>query len=411
MDSMLLLHLFSTLFPQRVRAIYVDHQLQSLSKDWAQFVFQFCQKMNIPCVIERVVVQSGNLELQARQARYDAFKKNLQSNEILVLAHHQQDQAETLLLRLFSGAGVTGLSAMREIDRRADLTIWRPLLGLSRQQLLHWVTQFQLKFVDDPTNFDEHYDRAWARAILWPVLEQRFPKMQNSIARTAYLMQDADEILQEVVQQDIDACILNDKLDLEKFLKLSLPRQRNLLSFWMKDTDGYRPSLAMIERVQNEVIHARPDAKAALFCSPFWYTRFQEKLYKLVESEYLAQRYDVVQSESVYIIEDETLQLSSGLFRCQIENQIGLSEELLHVELQIRPRIDGEKVHLYGRVGHWPLKKAIQSAKILPWLRHRVQILQFKNVILGVFTPQGFWLAQSKYCKKNGWQPKLIKKH
>lgn len=67
-----------------------------------------------------------------------------------------------------------------------------------------------------------------------------------------------------------------------------------------------------------------------------------------------------------------------------------------------------KKIHLYGRVGHWPLKKAIQEAQILPWLRHTIQILALDNVMLGVFTPKGFWLAQSSYCEAGGWQPNLI---
>ena len=103
---MLLLHLMSALFPRKVRAIYINHQLQKVSDVWAIFVQEQCLKLNIPCIIQNVDVQQGNLENQAREARYQAFAKHLDKGEILVLAHHQQDQAETLLLRLLSGTGV-----------------------------------------------------------------------------------------------------------------------------------------------------------------------------------------------------------------------------------------------------------------------------------------------------------------
>jgi len=73
--------------------------------------------------------------------------------------------------------------------------------------------------------------------------------------------------------------------------------------------------------------------------------------------------------------------------------------------LYLRQRKGGEKIHLYGRVGHWPLKKAIQEAQIFPWTRHTIQILSTDNVMLGVFTPKGFWLAQSAYCEAGGWLP------
>ena len=153
---MLLLHLMSALFPERVRALYVDHQLQSLSSSWAEFVQNQCELLNVPCVIERVTVAEGNLEQQARLARYAAFEKHLGANEIVVLAHHQQDQAETVLLRLFSGTGVNGLSAMRELDVRDDLTLWRPLLDMPREHIETWVNQTSISYIDDPTNLDTH---------------------------------------------------------------------------------------------------------------------------------------------------------------------------------------------------------------------------------------------------------------
>ena len=87
---------------------------------------------------------------------------------------------------------------------------------------------------------------------------------------------------------------------------------------------------------------------------------------------------------------------------------MGLSPLLLGKKLQLTLRQGGEKIHLYGRVGSWPLKKAIQQAHIFPWMRHTIQILSIDNVMLGVFTPKGFWLAQSEYCVEAGWQPTLI---
>ncbi|MEG1091295.1 MAG: tRNA lysidine(34) synthetase TilS, partial [Acinetobacter sp.] len=233
-DSMLLLHLMFFLCPEKVRAIYVDHQLQALSADWGKFVAHQCQQLNIPCIIQPVHVASGNLEQQARNSRYQAYLQHLQADEMLVLAHHQQDQAETLMLRLLSGAGVDGLAAMKQIDVRENLTIWRPLLDISREQICQWASDLNVQNIEDPTNADTHYDRAWARQTLWPLLSQRYPKMQAALVRTSELMQDAQDILQEVLQQDLASCGTETQLDLGKFLQLSKSRQRQLLSAWMK---------------------------------------------------------------------------------------------------------------------------------------------------------------------------------
>ncbi|NNH39857.1 tRNA lysidine(34) synthetase TilS [Acinetobacter terrae] len=408
MDSMLLLHLMSYLYPEKIRAIYIDHQLQEISADWGQFVSDQCASLNVPCIVETVKVQAGNLEHQARSARYQAYSKHLKSNEILVLAHHQQDQAETLMLRLLSGAGVHGLAAMKQVDVREKFTIWRPLLDISREQICQWATQLNVQNIEDPTNLDTHYDRAWCRHELWSVLQKRYPKMQQALSRTSYLMQDADEILQDVLQQDLALCGSATELDLKKLSQLSNARQRQLLSAWMKGQDTYRPSFEMVERLLHEVIESKSDAQAALHWNQYYYVRYQQKLFRLRPEEYLAEKSESNISTQVICLElKNKIEVLSGQYVAETA-KIGLSATLLGKELNLVMRQGGEKIHLYGRIGAWPLKKAIQEAQIFPWQRHRIQILSIDNVMLGVFTPKGFWLAQSEYCEVGGWQPNLI---
>ena len=405
---MLLLHLMFFLCPEKVRAIYIDHQLQALSADWGEFVADQCQQLDIPCTIQPVNVASGNLEQQARNSRYQAYRQHLQADEILVLAHHQQDQAETLMLRLLSGAGVDGLAAMKQIDVRENLTIWRPLLDISREQICQWASELNVQNIEDPTNADTHYDRAWARQTLWPVLSQRYPKMQAALVRTSELMQDAQDILQEVLQQDLASCGTETQLDLGEFLQLSKSRQHQLLSAWMKGKQQYRPSLDMVERLQREVIYAKQDAQAALHWQGFYYVRYQQQLYRLAAEIYLADQQQVQTSpKTIKFALKDSVQVLSGKFIIA-PAQLGLSPALLQQPLHLQQRQGGEKIHLYGRVGTWPLKKAIQEAQIFPWARHTIQILSADNVMLGVFTPKGFWLAQSAYCEAGGWLPMSV---
>ncbi|MEG0486930.1 MAG: tRNA lysidine(34) synthetase TilS [Acinetobacter sp.] len=415
MDSMLLLHLMAQLFPQQIRAIYVNHQLQKVSDDWADFVAQQCLILNIPCIIQNVQVANGNLENQAREARYHAYQQHLHENEVLVLAHHQQDQAETVMLRLLSGTGVSGLSAMQIVDYRIidqqKITVWRPLLDLSREQICQWVEQLNIPYVDDPTNLDTQYDRAWCRHELWHILQSRYPKMQQSLARTSYLMQDAEQILNEVLAQDLAFCGDAEQLDLNKFQQLSQARQRQLLSVWMKGQHTYRPAFDMVNRIFEEVIDSKVDSQAALQWNHFYYLRYQNCLYRIAKEKYLASKSTL---NSNYPLEQQLnlqfqdqLDLASGTFVIETA-EMGLSFALLDSTLTLKARSGGEKIHLYGRVGAWPLKKAIQEAHIFPWMRHTIQILSVDNVMLGVFTPKGFWLAQSQYCEIGGWQPNLI---
>lgn len=405
---MLLLHLMAQIFPQKIRAIYIDHQLQEQSAEWGEFVASQSTNLNIPYIIQKVQISDGNLEAQARQARYQAYQQYLQKNEILLLAHHQQDQAETAILRLLSGTGVDGLAAMQTIDYRANMTIWRPFLDLTREQIAFWTAQLEVKYIDDPMNYDTHYDRVWCREELWPFLTKRFPKMQQALSRTSYLMQDASEILEEVLKADLKHCGTAECLDLTRLSELSFARQRQLLSAWMKGDGQYRPAFEMVERLKTEVIESKSDAQAALHWNHFYYVRYQNILYRLSKQVYLAETLNPVEAELEHAFKlEEKWQGASGSFHI-LSKKIGLSHSLLNKELKIIRRQGGEKVHLYGRVGQWPLKKAIQEAHILPWLRHTIQILVIDNVMLGVFTPKGFWLAQSPYCEQGGWQPDLI---
>ena len=332
---MLLLHLMFFLCPEKIRAIYVDHQLQSISSAWGTFVQQQCRQLNIPCIIQPVNVASGNLEQQARNSRYQAYLQHLQADEMLVLAHHQQDQAETLMLRLLSGAGVDGLAAMKQIDIRENLTIWRPLLNISREQICQWASDLNVQNIEDPTNADTYYDRAWARQTLWPVLSERYPKMQAALVRTSELMQDAQDILQEVLQQDLASCGTETQLDLGKFLQLSKSRQRQLLSAWMKGKEQYRPSLAMVERLQREVIHAKQDAQAALYWQGFYYVRYQQQLYRLAAEIYLADQQQVQTSpKTIKFALKDSVQVLSGKFIIA-PAQLGLSPTLLQQALHL----------------------------------------------------------------------------
>ncbi len=281
-------------------------------------------------------------------------------------------------------------------------------MDLTREQIAEWTTQLEIEYIDDPTNYDIHYDRAWSREELWPFLQNRFPKMQQALSRTSYLMQDASEILEEVLKIDLQNCGTDEYLDLTQLLKLSSARQRQLLSVWMKGEGQYRPAFEMVERLKNEVIDSKSDAQAALHWNQFYYVRYQHHLYRLSRQVFLAEKLNPVETETEHHFQlGKIVDCASGNFQITQKN-MGLSASLLNKKLKIIRRQGGEKIHLYGRVGQWPLKKAIQEAHILPWLRHTIQILVIDNVMLGVFTPKGFWLAQSPYCEQGGWQPDLI---
>lgn len=421
MDSMLLLFLFAGLIPERLRVIHIDHQLQSESAKWSALVAKYCQQLAIPCSIIPVDVQAGNVEAEARKARYHAFETALNADDVLILGHHKQDQAETLLMRLFQGAGVRGLSAMREWQTRdfhkfqnqkdasAHYFIWRPFLNLCKAQIQHWATQYAFDYVDDPMNHEDDFDRVWHRQQLLPMLAQRIPHVQDSLSRTAVLMQDADQILQEILAQDVGQCVDPlGRLNITYLNQLSLPRQRQLLSHWMQGEAHYRPPLAMVERLHTEVIDARQDANSRLHWSAVYFLRYEHLLYRYSEAQWQIIQQPITASE-IHLNLKDVISVAGEFFQIDDADaeEYGLQKDLLAQSLQLMPRQGGEKIRLYGRKEHRLLKKMLQEAKIAPWLRHQIQILMYHNTPLGVFTPLGFWLADSAFVEAGGWLPML----
>ena len=424
MDSMLLLYLFADLTLEqlnhcRFKVISIDHQLQADSAKWSNLVVQHCEKLSVPCKVIQVDVADGNLEAEARKARYQAFENELQENDVLILGHHQQDQAETVLMRLFQGAGVRGLSAMQEWQARTiknsnssdfkNYFIWRPLLSLSKKQIKQWASQLGFEYVNDPMNLDDEFDRVWYRQQLLPLIEQRIPHAQDSLSRTAILMQDANQILQEVLAHDIQYCVDDaGRLNICNLKTLSKPRQRQLVSAWMQGDENYRPPLAMVERLNDEVIDARQDASSMLHWSQAYFLRYENALYRYTTAAWQSLQQSIDPSE-IQISLNNVITLVGHNFqidRVQGE-RIGLNFDLLNQTLMLKPRKGGEKIRLYGRKDHRLLKKMLQEAKIAPWFRHQIQILMYHNTPLGVFTPLGFWLADSGFVEPNGWLPML----
>ncbi|MFC3902579.1 tRNA(Ile)-lysidine synthase [Acinetobacter marinus] len=420
MDSMLLLFLFAGLIPVRLRVIHIDHQLQSESAKWSALVAKYCQQLAIPCTMIQVNVQAGNVEAEARKARYHAFERVLSADDILILGHHQQDQAETLLMRLFQGAGVRGLSAMREWQKRRikdvnssdfkNYFIWRPFLNLSKAQIQQWASQYAFDYVDDPMNHDDDFERVWHRQQLLPMLAQRIPHVQDSLSRTAVLMQDADQILQEVLVQDVGQCVDPfGRLNITYLNRLSLPRQRQLLSHWMQGEAHYRPPLAMVERLHTEVIDARQDANSRLHWSATYFMRYEYLLYRYSEAQWQAIQQPITASE-IHLKLKDVISVAGQCF--QIDDvgteEYGLHADILAQSLQLMPRQGGEKIRLSGQKEHRLLKKMLQEAKIAPWLRNQIQILMYHNTPLGVFTPLGFWLADSAFVEAGGWLPMRV---
>src|SRR4051812_12476331 len=190
-DSVVLLHLLKD--HPGVTAIHVHHGLSPNADAWAAFCRRLCKRWGVPLSVSQVSVKKKGkgLEAAAREARYAAFRKL--KADVIALAHHLDDQAETVLMNLLRGAGLRGAGGMRPLARFEDKTLARPLLDVSRKALEDYASRHGLAWIEDESNADEALTRNFVRRRLGPLLETRFPQWKTSLSRAARLFSERDD--------------------------------------------------------------------------------------------------------------------------------------------------------------------------------------------------------------------------
>lgn len=367
---------------------------------WAAQVQRQCHAWQLPCTVYAVSVAAGNLEQEARRARYQALYGDIQTGEVLVLGHHQQDQAETVLMRLLSGSGVTGLAAMKQDEQRGSVRLWRPLLDCSREQVTSLAVMLCPDYIDDPANQDVRFDRVMLRQQIWPILQARWPAFQTGISRTALLMQDTASILQDVLRQDWQQVVYDHKVNIALLQNLSEARQRWLLSRWMQGQEVYAPPLQQVEQLRTQLILARDDASPKMQWQGWQFRRYRGALYRLAQQLPRAEDRQLHWDDTLLVLPSGTWQL--------MQQAWGFPQAVCKRPWQLKPRQGGESLHLRGRVGHWPLKKSLQAAQLAPWQREQVHLLWIEGQVWGVFTAQGFWPTMQATWVEDGYLPQLV---
>jgi tRNA(Ile)-lysidine synthase len=238
-DSTALLVACATRWPGSVYAVHVHHGLQAAADGFETHCIQLCERYKVPLVVQRVnaVHAAGESpEDAARQARYRALAEALQTNwsgqiKHMALAQHADDQVETLLLALSRGAGLPGLACMPTVVERHGVTYHRPWLGVPGAVLREALQVAGQTWVEDPTNTDTRYTRNRIRAELLPVIEQAFPSFRQTFARSASHAAQAQTLLQEVAEQDLQ--MVGNPPEIKALQQLSEARQSNVLRHWL----------------------------------------------------------------------------------------------------------------------------------------------------------------------------------
>jgi len=378
MDSHVLLHLLAQLSDYQVRAIHIHHGLQVEADDWVAHCQEVCTQLDVPLQVEFLKLKrlKGKSEEElARVGRYDAFRETIQHDEILVTAHHQQDQAETLLLQLIRGAGVKGLSAMPAIIPFGSGFLARPILNETFADLNRYAKSHQLDFIIDPSNQDNRYDRNFLRQEVIPILRERWNKIDKTLSRVARHQAETQQLLDDIALQDLQICRNQDgqSLSVTDILQLKQIRQKNLIRYWINYQGFKLPSEKKLQHILQDVLIAKEDAQPLLFWEGAEVRRYQNRLYIMPPLS----RHDPHQCFSWDA--KTPLEISSL--------GITLTPDILQLSDQpvtVRFRCGGEKIFIPQRGCHISLKNLLNEAGVPPWLRTRLPLIYRNNELVQV---------------------------
>jgi tRNA(Ile)-lysidine synthase len=270
-DSHVLLHLCASItrLKDKITAVYVHHGLQAEADSWAKHCEKTASSLGVSFTLLRAnafPTRGESPEEAARNARYTALKSLIGVNDVLLVAQHRDDQLETFLLQLFRGSGLRGLSAMPEIIAFGAGLMIRPLLAISKGAIDDYARAHVLSWVDDPSNQSNDYDRNFLRNAVLPLLKQRWPSCDKTVARSAMHCADAQAVISESADK-LFGPIFNktDKTLCISQLKLyKMTQQQLVIREWFQTLKLKMPTQAFVERLQSEVISAREESGPVL---------------------------------------------------------------------------------------------------------------------------------------------------
>ena len=403
-DSHVLLHLLATQaqveIKQKLIAIHIHHGLQAQADDWASHCLQTAEKLTIECRVIHVTATAApgqSPEAAARQARYTALAKCLPEAGCLLTAHHLDDQAETVLLQLLRGAGPKGLAAMPITAEFAAGIHCRPLLSVSRAQLIAYAKQHQLKWIEDGSNADQKFDRNFIRQQVMPLLQSRWPQAATSLARSAsncFQHEILATTLAEIDYQKISDPLIG-SIQISTLLQLSLARQANVIRHWISQQQLPLPNSKRLQTLLRQLASAAVDKNPCIRWPGAVVRRYRDEIFVAAEN---AISDDYNHMELLWDLQQPlTLPKSLGqLIASPIQDQ-GLRLPL-GAKVYVRFRQGGERFQASGRNGSHPLKKYFQEWGVKPWLRDHIPLLFCGSELISVV---GYAIA-------NGWQAESL---
>lgn len=375
LDSNVLLHALAASAERLDRplaAVHVDHGLHPDSVRWARDAERFARSLGVDCDILPVTVAgSGGPEAAARRARYAALESAMHPGDWLLSAHHQDDQAETLLLNLLRGSGPDGLGAMPALRPFGPGWLVRPLLDSPRADLEAYAAAAGLTWSDDPSNLEIAYDRNFLRHQVLPTIRARWPDAAGRLSRSAALHREAASLLKATADRALaELGEQPGQLPAEGFFSLPEGARASVLRRAVERSGLPQLTAAALAEILGSMKDAREDANPVVRWPGGECRRFREQLYFLLpvpEPEFAGRE----------LLPGEPLELGAGFGTLALEMSAegGIDPALAERGLTLRTRQGGERITPAGDPHRRKLKKLLQESGVYPWMREKLPLL------------------------------------
>ncbi len=377
-DSMVLLDVLARAAKRagwKLDAMHINHQLSPNAAKWAAHCRRECRARGVPLTVVKVNVERGNsVEAAARAARYAAYRTA--RADCIVLAHNQDDQCETLLLRLLRGAGVKGLAAMPLLRVDEDgQRIARPLLDTPRSAIEAYARAHRLQWIEDESNADAYYLRNFLRRDVLPLIAARAPAYRATLTRAAAHMGEAAGLLDDLARIDTTTALVDETLTVSALRCLPDARARNLLRYFLASRGVAMPDADKLGEALRQALGAGGDAQMRIDLGETELRRFDGALY-LVRKYALPAAAVCVQWRGEKKLPVPAL---NGVLEMKVARG-GVSGAISRAKLNaaavtLRARAGGERLRPAAARPRRSVKNLFQALAIPPWRRERLPFL------------------------------------
>ena len=413
LDSTVLLHLlreYCVKPARRLEAHHVDHALQADSAGWARRCAAIAAKLGVPFSSQRLTQspsRGASIEAWAREARYAALLARCDARSALVTAHHQDDQAETVLLAALRGSGPHGLAAIRAAGEYHGCRVWRPLLNMRRDELLAYAQALDLEWLEDPSNGEPRFARNRLRATVLPLLEREFPGASKALAQVAILQAEVVTVLDALADRVLDG---SQVLELALLRDCTPAMRPFLLKRWLARGGAVVPGRAQIEGLLDEALTARHDALPVIAWRGCAVRRFKDRFYLTA-----AAVPPPAPDPQVWAAPWSVLELPHGELRAAASDAPGLDRELLaNAILTVRHRVGGERLRVHRTGPRRALKSLFQEWGVPPWQRASWPLLYIDEQLAAVpghAVAVEFRAADAESALSFTWRPRAYSPH